>query len=81
MRYPTGSNPPDRTEYQGHQDSDDDDDDLYEEGTDKSADRDNGHSSDRTDITMTEDTDLLGRGCTGRAVRRNRDGAELDEFG
>jgi hypothetical protein len=53
-------------------------------GTDKSASRDSGYNSDRTDVTMIEDTDycyLAEVDRTGRPVRKNYDADELDKFG
>jgi hypothetical protein len=68
-------------------DSDDDVDDFDDatpddEGTDETADRDSGYNSDRTDVTMTEDTDdcfTVELDGAGQPVRQNGD--ELDEFG
>jgi hypothetical protein len=70
-------------------DSDDDVDDADDatpddEGTDETADRDSGYNSDRTDVTMTEDTDdcfTVELDGAGQPVRQNGDADELDEFG
>jgi hypothetical protein len=69
-------------------DSDDDSDDdaaaAADGGTEETADRNSGYNSDRTDITMTDDTD----NCftaevdgAGRPVRQSGAADELDEFG
>jgi hypothetical protein len=58
--------------------------DSDDEGTDETADRDSGYSSDRTDVTMTEDTDdcfTVELDGAGQPVRQNGDADELDEFG
>jgi hypothetical protein len=69
-------------------DSDDDEtadeDGLSDEGTDESAGRDSGYSSDGTDVVMTQDTDdcyPVEVDGAGRPVRQNSDAGELTESG
>jgi hypothetical protein len=68
-------------------DNDDDDiadeDDLFDDGTDESGDLDSGYITNRTDVTMTEDTD----NCyatkideSGEPGQQNCDAADPDEF-
>jgi hypothetical protein len=67
-------------------DSDDDDNDATtdDEGTEETADRDSGYNSDRTDVTMTKDTDdyfTVEVEGARRPVQQSGDADELDEFG
>jgi hypothetical protein len=81
--YNDNSDANDSPEYNNDDTFDCDDDDLSDEGTNESASRDSGYSSDRTDVAMTADTDgrhLVEVDGAGGPVQQKCDAAELDEF-